>query len=523
MATSWPEFYAHCKSRLSAIAREIYLGREQWKRHARTAAEKHQEREREQGDAWRAAREELERRCLQAEARADALQLQLTKLQSRAVVHFPEDVPVPNQHYGLSTIVLCVNLARAIGLRRTVRALEILFDWLGLTREIPKATTIRIWMQRIGVDRMTHVPGASDAIWMVDQTNQVGQERVLTVLSINQSQLPKKGTALRHEDVNVLAVLPGKKWDRESVGKVYRRLAEQFGQPLAILSDGAVELRESVNVLENKGISPLNIRDFKHFAANCLEHQLVNDKRYSAFADHVAPLRSTLPQTELAHLIPPPVRRKARFMNLQPLLNWAGMLLWQADHPDSDGRKGIDPVRFHEKLGWITPFAPDIARWQASQKIISTGLTFINQQGLYRGMAAEFQQHVDGYATEPATEQLVQQLTDFIQLHEKQLKPGQRFPMSTEILESSFALYKQLEQQHAKEGFTKLLPSFATLLKPVTPEETLNAFARTKVRTVKDWLEKYLPVTLRQRKLNAYKEATRKKSTKRATSLAATA
>ena len=32
--------------------------------------------------------------------------------------------------------------------------------------------------------------------------------------------------------------------------------------------------------------------------------------------------------------------------------------------------------------------------------------------------------------------------------------------MSTEILESSFALYKQLEKQHSKSGFTGLLLAY---------------------------------------------------------------
>ena len=33
-------------------------------------------------------------------------------------------------------------------------------------------------------------------------------------------------------------------------------------------------------------------------------------------------------------------------------------------------------------------------------------------------------------------------------------------PLSTEILESSFGLYKQLERQHSKGGFTTLLAAF---------------------------------------------------------------
>ena len=54
--------------------------------------------------------------------------------------------------------------------------------------------------------------------------------------------------------------------------------------------------------------------------------------------------------------------------------------------------------------------------------------------------------------------------------------------MSTEILESTFALYKQLERQHSKGGFTSLLAGFAALLKPATDASIRQAFAKVSVK-----------------------------------------
>lgn len=57
----------------------------------------------------------------------------------------------------------------------------------------------------------------------------------------------------------------------------------------------------------------------------------------------------------------------------------------------------------------------------------------------------------------------------------------------TEILGSSFSLYKQLERQHSKGGFTSVLPTFAALLKPTTPAAVSKAFAQVSNNDVKQW------------------------------------
>ena len=45
----------------------------------------------------------------------------------------------------------CVNVAQKVRLRAAQIVLRIVFEWLGLEQKIPDWTTIRGWMQRIGV------------------------------------------------------------------------------------------------------------------------------------------------------------------------------------------------------------------------------------------------------------------------------------------------------------------------------------------------------------------------------------
>jgi hypothetical protein len=436
----------------------------------------------------------------------------------------PDDERLREHQYSVGMIVLSVNLARAIGFRTTTRALAIFFDWLGVDVKIPTYPTIRNWVTRVGVARMKPGRSSSDAYWLVDHTNQIGREKVLCVLKVD--QLPPPGTSLRHEDVDVIALRPQKDTGRDAVAKVYRRLVDEFGLPRAIVTDGAVELREPAIKLNKDGKKAVVLGDFKHYLANRFEALLNRDSAFQEFSTNVGRARSLTQQTELAHLVPPPKRPKARFMNLAPLLKWAVIMLDLLDHPEADGRKGVSDERLKEKLGWLQDFAAQIDAWNQCQNVISKSLTFVNQQALFQGAAKQLQQQLQPYAAKSLAKELIESAVQFIRDGETQLKPGERLPLTTEILESTFALYKQLESQHSKTGFTTLLPALPTLLKPTNPHEIRQAFAVIANKHVKEWIQANIPVTVNQRKLRTYheyQERQKKTKRKRATSIAAAA
>ena len=87
-------------------------------------------------------------------------------------------------------------------------------------------------------------------------------------------------------------------------------------------------------------------------------------------------------------------------------------------------------------------------------------------------------------------------LVEFVRTAEQQLVPGERLPLSTEILESSFGLFKQSEGQHSKGGFTSLLASFGALLKPATADSIREDFTRVPVSTLRTWVRTNLKTTL---------------------------
>jgi len=434
--------------------------------------------------------------------------------------HFncPLGIAAPGQQYGANMVALSVNLARKLGIRRTVHALEVFFQWLGVEDvAISSHESIRLWMQRIGLGRIQKATKKDGGTWLVDHTNQIGKEKVLMILRVC-SRL-RAGVALRHQDVEVLAVVPGTEWKREDVAKVYEQVEKVYGTPRCIATDGAVELREPAENLGKPGKRPLVFRDPKHFLANRLEALLKRDPNYEAFTRHIGKCRSAVQQTELARFVPPGFKTKARFMNLEPTIRWASAVLWHLNHPESSSCRAVSLDRMEEKLGWLRDFATSIRQWRTCLKVISATLTFLNQQGIFPGVVRAYQEIIAGIATCPASKQLASDMKALLREYEKQLQPHERFRSNTEVLESGFSLYKQLEQQHSKSGFTSLLLAFPTLLRETNQSEVTRIFADVKVSHVKAWTKEYLPDTLtaqRQRMFREAKPPTNRKSKNRA-------
>ena len=381
---------------------------------------------------------------------------------------------------------------------------------------MPDHTTIRDWLLRLGIATLEEpIETADDWVWMADHSNQIGQEKVLCVLGVRASELPEPGTPLKYEDMRVLKVQPGTSWTRKDMALAYQELAQAYGAPRAVLSDGAVELRDGAEVLKTQREDTIVLGDFKHHAANGMKSLLEKDPRFQEFSKEVGLTRSRVQQTELSHLTPPSPKPKSRFMNLAATLRWAGVVLWLLRNPQAQSRTDFSPQRFEEKFGWLCAFKEDLALWQEYQDVISTSVTFLNEQGVFPGAEKALRQQIQGSLNHETTRKLGERLLTFVSDAETLLKDGERLPLSTEILESCFSKYKQMERQHSKGGLTSLLGSFAALLNPITPAEVTKSFATVKVQDVKTWIDENLGETVGSRRRSAYAEY--KKSTKRAT------
>jgi len=102
------------------------------------------------------------------------------------------------------------------------------------------------------------------------------------------------------------------------------------------------------------------------------------------------------------------------------------------------------------------------------------------------------------------------QLIDWIKQYSGKLIPARRAWLSTEILESLSGKYEQVERQHSKGGFTRLIAAIPTLCILATREIVRQAFRAVDSKAIKQWIEASLGKTLTAHRNAAYPESKEK-------------
>jgi len=426
---------------------------------------------------------------------------------------FFNDPNVFGHRFAASMVALCVNLANVMPFRAVSKSLHIVMSALDISTLIPDRETITRWTKRLGVDKLKQNQtlqrwkNHQDMIWIVDHSNQIGTQKALVILAIPASELPPKGQTLSLDALEVLAIEPGESWTRDDMRRVYQEIADLVGRPRFVLCDGAVELRESVDVLSDENHQVVVLRDFKHFAANRFESMIGRSETFREFQAAMGKTRCYIQQTELAHLNPPALKTKSRFMNIAPIISWAQMVLGVLDDPEADESGVSDVNKLQDRLGWLEEYRDHIASWKRCCEVIGWSLAWINTQGLEPQSGNLLHHHLERLRDERCelSDCMQEKLVEFVTSSASALQPSERSWLSSEALESAFGLFKRREGQQSRSGFTGLIASIPTLLCTWSAAEVRNALRRTTTKDVKEWVAKKVGTTLWARRTRAFK------------------
>lgn len=115
----------------------------------------------------------------------------------------------------------------------------------GLDLREPHFATVRFWLLRLGYYKL-HRPKqvADDWVWIVDHSQQIGQEKCLVILGVRRSDLREPGAAypLRLEQMEPIALEPVRVSDGEVVYKQLEAQVAKTGVPQAIIADQGSDL-----------------------------------------------------------------------------------------------------------------------------------------------------------------------------------------------------------------------------------------------------------------------------------------
>jgi hypothetical protein len=412
--------------------------------------------------------------------------------------------------YGVNLICLCLRLVLegGVSLRGVPRVLAVISQAFGLCLEIPDWTTNRLWLMRLGHAELTMpLEKAKDWAWLVDHSVQIGDEKCLAIVGLRLQDLPKPGECLRHHDLHLIALVPSESWTGSDVERVFQEATKRTGVPRVIVTDHGSDLYSGVQLFQERHPRTKEIYDVKHKAACLLRHRLEKEPRWQEFQTKVGQTRCAVQQTELAFLTPPAAKPKARYMNLEPQLSWAEGVLNVLHDPPAPVQEWVSPARLQEKLGWLEDFAAPLAEWSEWQQVVNLTVEFVNRQGIYRGMGQDLRQQMPRTFAHSSSVALAKELVSFVAAQARQTQLGERWPGSTEVLESCFGKLKQLEKQQARGGFTSFVLSFGALLATTTSTIISAALNHSGTKEVITWCRQHLGITFRAQRQIAFAES----------------
>ncbi len=390
-------------------------------------------------------------------------------------------------------------------MRATSRVLDFFARFFDLPFSAPDWTTGRMWLLRFGLAQLTATKEqADDWVWQIDHSVQIGKQKVLAILGIRLVDLPMPERPLRSEDMVLIDLVPMITYSRADVAERLEEVTARTTVPRAIVDDHGVDLNGGVQIFQQSHPETVEIYDAKHKAACLLKSRLEKNPRWMSFCTRVGQARCAIQQTELGALAPPGPKPKARFMNLEGQLNWADKILGLLDSVPGSMPSWCTPERLEEKLGWVREFRDDLAQWREWQAIMDTTVGFVASEGIHVKAARMLSRKLRPLAQTAEGLRFAADLVKFVKQQTKKAKPGERLPGSTEVLESCFGRFKNLEKDQAKGGFTSLLLGFGTLFAEVTVDTVKEAMRAVGTNGIREWCAKHLGQTLFSQRKEAF-------------------
>jgi hypothetical protein len=407
---------------------------------------------------------------------------------------------IPNNSYNLNIIYNCiVYILNAIPLRAISRVLPSMPAYED--SNTPVWQTVRMWLLRIGYYQLLKPKEkANDWIWIVDHTIQIGIEKCLVVLGIRQKDLPI-GRALQYSDLEPIDLVPVKKSNGDIVYDQLLSCADKTGMPCQIVSDEGSDLKSGINKYIEKFKDVIHSHDMKHALALILKKYFSVSEKWSEFTQLSSATKQNVQQTIFAPLAPVNQRSKSRYMNIDVIINWAEKILLLCRNNILLPSEMIANIeQFNDKFSWVLNFEEEIHDWILALQMIKIVEHYLRTEYLMFNSLERIHALLPETRNYNLSTNIKVEILNFIARSTSQLGKDKKYLASSEIIESLFGKYKNIEKEHSKSGFSSLILGMPALVGKVTPQVVMKALTSYKVKDIQQWLDTNLGKTIQSKR-----------------------
>jgi hypothetical protein len=408
------------------------------------------------------------------------------------------EVRVARHQFPLAVIAGSVALVLRTGtrLQRVAEVLAMHGNWSGLDVPAASYSSARLWLLRLGLYQLSRPKTrADDWMWIIDHTMQLGERKCLIIVGLRQSAWNAQNRVLSHENVNLIDLVPVTQSDGKVVYRQLQDAVAKTGVPRAIISDNGPDLHAGIERFRRAHPGTVWLYDIKHKTACLLKHALEGDACWQTFVEKAHRFKQQVSFTPLAALASPQQRSKARYMNVDVLVNWAQERLLLLDCPRAMREAGLKVRQVEDKLDWLRKFAVPVRRWGEMLSVIGAAEHYVRHEGLHARAGEELAALLPK-STIPAVGRLRKQLLEFIAAEGRQAREGERLLGSSEVLESIIGRFKHVAGEHGPHGLTGMVLSIGALVGKPAVATVQAALEQVRTHEVWDWCRSHLSATL---------------------------
>jgi hypothetical protein len=360
-----------------------------------------------------------------------------------------------------------------------------MFHENGKIDRAPSVETCIQWEMKLGLHKLTRPKEAADDwVWIPDHVVSKGVHKCLVVLGVRMNSLVKRGDlTIGFEDVEPLGIVPM----RVSNGRLVELEFEEILKnnhgipPLAIVKDHGSDLLCGGRRFCETHPGVIDVYEIPHKIARLYEHLLKEDESWENFTKKCADFRKQVQLTEYSKLSSPNQRSKARYHNIDVLVDWGlGKLSQYGDFPQD----------VKEKLKWLQSYSKELEYWGQLVEIGRTGRDFVRKRGLWLDCQEQLKDCLMEKKMCPRAEQFACDLIDFVEEQSNKVPEGKCVIGSSEIVESLFGMHKNIAERGPKPMGRLILSMASRIGEPPTEAIVETAFERIRERDVDSWLRK---------------------------------
>ena len=393
--------------------------------------------------------------------------------------------------------------------------------------KVPSNNTIQSWVLRMGLYQLSRAKEiADDWVIILDHTCQLGNQKCLVVLGIRLSHWAELKRPLVFQDLSVLMIRVVGSSTGLLVHKQLLEVQTQIGTIVAILSDQGSDLvsggklfvtaqvepapqENAPQLFDANGLAisgrtkPLVLKDFAHASSHLLKARLEADPKWREFLSYCGTTQPKVKQTIWGALAPPTQKVKGRYMNIGEMIRWGAKMLRLLDGTAGTLPAGIDRSMLKQKYGWIENYDESLDQWLEIDILREQSLKEVRVLGYCNKTVDAIHSGQARYRNFESSRRMASELLELAREQCQAIPAGVSYPGSSEVIESLIAKNKEIQGQHNRGGFTKMLLAIGTSVTEISEKVLVESLLAVREIDVRRWAKNALGTTLATLRRNA--------------------